>query len=67
QPEDGGPLLWGAIDKSGRYVLEPRFSSLCRFEKGLACAREVVHGQHFRGYINREGKWIFRQPYTPSR
>jgi hypothetical protein len=67
QPEDEGPLLWGAIDKSGRYVLEPRFSSLCRFEKGLACAHEVVDGQHYQGYINREGEWIFRRQCTPSR
>jgi tetratricopeptide (TPR) repeat protein len=45
--------LWGAIDKSGHFTVQPKFDGLGWFDEGLAPAKLG----HRWGYIDTSGKW----------
>lgn len=51
--------LWGYIDRSGEYVVEPKFHDAWNFHEGLA----VVKVEWARGYIDREGKFVVEPKY----
>ena len=46
--------LWGFIDRTGSWVITPRFAAVTPFACGVASARE---GSQF-GVIDREGNWL---------
>ncbi len=51
--------LWGYIDRSGEYVVQPQFHDAWNFHEGLA----VVKVEWARGYIDREGKFVVEPKY----
>ncbi len=51
--------LWGYIDRSGEYVVEPKFHDAWNFHEGLA----VVKVEWARGYIDRKGNFVVEPKY----
>lgn len=58
---------YGYVDKSGKFVIEPQFSSADRFRGGLARVSVVFVVGNLRmekwGFINREGVFINKPEY----
>jgi hypothetical protein len=50
---------WGYIDTSGRYVVEPQYSSADSFNNGLAKVK-TLEGKE--AYIDTAGKVVWSQP-----
>lgn len=50
----------GFVDKTGKLVISPQFSTALRFEEGLAL---IYHGGKY-GYINKAGKIVIRPQFT---
>ena len=67
---DDGPLLvqnadelWGYIDITGEYVIEPQFMSAYEFQdNGLAAAMDSVTG--LWGFINTSGEYVIKPAFT---
>jgi hypothetical protein len=49
--------LWGFIDKNGKFVIIPQYKDTNGFKDGLAYVRD----ERFEGYINTDGKYIWKQ------
>ena len=49
--------LWGFIDKNGEFVIIPQYKDTKGFKDGLAYVRD----ENFEGYINNQGKYIWKQ------
>ena len=49
--------LWGFIDKNGEFVIIPQYKDTKGFKDGLAFVRD----ENFEGYINAQGKYIWKQ------
>lgn len=72
--ETKGGEKWGYIDRRGRLVIAPRFDEAQPFRGALAqvAVNEVGGGAadsyaHRRfGYIDRAGRYVWRQPAGPS-
>ncbi|MDE5875060.1 MAG: WG repeat-containing protein, partial [Muribaculaceae bacterium] len=58
----GKELLWGFIDKSGEYVIEPRFHDARDFHEDLA----VVKVEWARGYIDRSGAYVIEPRFQAA-
>lgn len=56
--------LWGFIDKSGKYVIEPQFTSAASFVNGLAWAAK--HKEDLYGFINKQGEFVIKIPKPNS-
>ncbi len=54
--EDG---KFGFIDKTGAYVIQPKFDKADSFSNGLAAAME----NDFWGFINTKGEWAIKPEY----
>lgn len=52
--------LMGMVDKSGKVVIEPKFSDLGVFSEGLAYAEKIINDETTRMYINKKGAEVFR-------
>lgn len=50
-------LLWGWASNTGRAVIEPRFSKVGQFYRGLATAAEPADVQQ-QGLVNKAGIWM---------
>ena len=67
---DDGPLLvqnadelWGYIDSTGKYVIEPQFTSAYEFQdNGLAAVMDNVTG--LWGYINASGEYVIEPAFA---
>ena len=67
---DDGPLLvqnadelWGYIDSTGKYVIEPQFTSAYEFQdNGLAAVMDNVTG--LWGYINTSGEYVIEPAFA---
>lgn len=63
--------VWGYIDRTGRWVVEPRFDSAHPFSEGLACVKvgedreKKVKGK--LGFIDRTGDWAVRARFDVAR
>lgn len=51
---------WGAIDKQGNWVIEPKFDYLDDFMEGRARARQNA----LWGAINEKGEWVIKPELT---
>lgn len=51
-----GPPKIGYIDRSGKYVIKPRFASARPFSEGLACVQPEQDGKW--GYIDKTGQLV---------
>lgn len=49
--------LWGFINKKGDFVIIPQYKDTKGFKDGLA----YVKDDNFEGYINSQGKYIWKQ------
>ena len=49
--------LWGFIDKKGEFIIIPQYKETKGFKDGLA----FVKDENFEGYINTQGKYIWKQ------
>lgn len=49
--------LWGFIDKNGEFIIIPQYKETKGFKDGLA----FVKDENFEGYINMQGKYIWKQ------
>ncbi|HMT08702.1 MAG TPA: WG repeat-containing protein [Pyrinomonadaceae bacterium] len=57
--------LYGVIDKTGKFVMPPKYVQLGDFENGLAWVNlsdaYIIHGDTNRwGYINKQGKIVWK-------
>jgi len=52
---------WGDIDKSGDWIISPRFKSAYPFVNGIATVRvDNPSGENpYRGFINKEGSFYY--------
>jgi hypothetical protein len=48
--------LFGAIDRSGTWVISPKFIELSNFSEGLALA--MMKEREKLGFINKKGEWV---------
>lgn len=56
---------FGVIDKTGRFVVPPKFAELSDFSEGLAAARVVSGGKV--GYIDAHGNWVIAPQFNYAR
>ena len=49
--------LWGFTDKNGKFVIIPQYKDTKGFKDGLAYVRD----ESFEGYINTQGKYIWKK------
>jgi|WetSurMetagenome_2_1015567.scaffolds.fasta_scaffold10847_3 hypothetical protein len=61
-PADSGETLWGFIDDSGDWAIEPRFQDAYRFRGGLA--RVELDGKW--GYVNEKGALVVEAQFTEA-
>ena len=58
--------LWGFVDKTGKIVIEPQFTQVMQFDKGV-CVVEIGGGSRRGmgkyGIIDKTGKWIVEAQY----
>jgi hypothetical protein len=54
---NNGGVVYGYIDRSGKFVIPPVFSRLGDFSENLAPAQSYGDGGSF-GYIGPEGNWV---------
>jgi hypothetical protein len=47
----------GFIDRTGKFVIEPRFSNVAPFSEGLARVAVIKNGRELVGFINRKGEF----------
>jgi hypothetical protein len=52
--------LWGFVNASGKWAIEPRFAQYGEFSEGLAWA--AVSGKPY-GYIDKTGDWVIRPQF----
>ncbi|KYH34981.1 KWG leptospira [Clostridium tepidiprofundi DSM 19306] len=50
---------WGYIDKTGKWVIEPKYGFTYGFREGLAAVRE--NGKW--GFVDKNGKWIIKPTF----
>ena len=56
--------LWGYIDKSGTWVIDPQFESAGLFGSGLAPVQTATSDLSGKwGYIDRSGKYVIEPRY----
>ena len=55
---------WGFIDKSGKWVIEPKFKEANPFSDGLALVCSKSNGLY--GFIDRSGAWVIEPKYTTA-
>lgn len=53
--------LWGYVDETGEYVIEPQFLYADYFVKGIAVVQDPETKLY--GYINKRGEYIFEQKF----
>jgi len=60
-PAKGDSGQWGYIDKSGDWVIFPRFNRAFPFDNGIATVRvDNPSGENpYRGFINKEGSFYY--------
>lgn len=47
-PFDGsGTCLWGFVDKTGAWVIDPQFETACQFSEGFALVQDSSGDIHF--------------------
>lgn len=56
--QDAATGLFGYIDATGKYVIEPRFRKAASFSGGMAAAWE----RQKAGFINQEGEFVLEVP-----
>ncbi len=63
-PAKGNGPKYGYIDRTGRWSIEPQFTSAYEFDRGTAQV-EILHGDSYRkGLIGTNGNYIVRPKYT---
>lgn len=50
---------FGYVDKSGKWVIEPKYDSAWEFSNGLARVAIGSGESAKEGYINRDGKYVW--------
>jgi len=53
----------GLIDKTGKYVIEPKFDNYTRFSEGLAIVGVRENGEFKYGYIDQTGKIVIEPQF----
>lgn len=56
--------LWGYVDETGEYVIEPQFLYAGYFVKGLALVTDA--DTELRGYINKSGNYVIEPQFCDS-
>ena len=51
---------YGYIDKTGRFVIPPKFENAGAFSEGLARVSEIVDGRELVGFIDTKGQYIIQ-------
>ena len=71
--DDGEAVLWG-IDRTGKQVVRPMFTSAQPFQDGVAAvgvkelegANNSEHDQELIGFIDRSGKFVIQPQYNDA-
>jgi hypothetical protein len=53
----------GYVDKTGAWVIEPRFNHACDFSEGLAAVGVTKNGDLKWGYIDQTGAWVIQPQF----
>lgn len=48
----------GFMDKTGKFVIEPKFKNASSFSEGLARISVIENGREMLGFINRKGEYV---------
>lgn len=51
---------WGYIDKTGKWIIEPKFQHIYGFTEGLAAVN--INGQW--GYMDKNGQWVIEPTFS---
>ena len=62
--EEKKKMGWGYLDRSGAWVLEPKFEKASPFSDGLALVCSKSNGLF--GFINRSGAWVIEPQYDQA-
>ncbi|ECC1273812.1 WG repeat-containing protein, partial [Campylobacter coli] len=54
---------WGFIDRSGKFVIKPKFDSIWDFSEGLAKVK--LNGKY--GFIDKSGKIVIEPKFDDIR
>lgn len=54
--------LWGFIDKTGKTVIDTKFSHVSEFRDGIAVANTEPNELKY-GFINKQGNWIIQPQF----
>ena len=54
----------GFIDKTGRFVIEPRFEEVSVFSEGLAFAGVRSGNSLLYGYVDKTGHWVIKPQFN---
>ncbi|EAI9641912.1 WG repeat-containing protein, partial [Campylobacter coli] len=54
---------WGFIDRSGKFVIKPKFDSVGKFSEGLAGVK--LNGKY--GFIDKSGKFVIEPKFDDIR
>jgi hypothetical protein len=60
--DSGRDALWGFIDTSGKWAIEPQFQDALRFQEGLAPVRS---GEEW-GYVDQHGTFAVQPQFTEA-
>ena len=58
--------IWGYIDKSGAWAIEPQFARASAFSEGLASVASVLGNGRRYGYIDTQGEWVIAPKFTSA-
>ncbi|MBO4752382.1 MAG: WG repeat-containing protein [Bacteroidales bacterium] len=57
---------WGFIDRTGDFVIEPKYDAARGFSEGLAAVRTGDETSGKWGYIDKSGKWVIEPKYAEA-
>lgn len=61
----GDSQMWGYVDETGKWIIEPQFFSAGPFVDGLACVQESESG--LCGFIDDSGDYIIEPRFSGAR
>ncbi|WP_336765697.1 WG repeat-containing protein [Paenibacillus sp. USHLN196] len=56
--------LFGAIDKTGKIIIKPKYNELKDFHEGLAAVGKEINGDTLYGFIDKTGKEVIKPQYA---
>lgn len=55
---------WGYVDKTGKWVIEPKYAKVYNFSEGLSAVREDSERFSTWGFMDKNGQWIIKPSFS---